>query len=147
MTCSPTPAAHADLSDLRFSPKNVSFGRAQGFPLRVGWLPKFCNTVKNKEISLSDDELIAQWGVGKNMVASIKHWANATDVIDITNNDAKLGFLGRYLFGENSVDPYMEDDATLWLLHWNISFRSHFFTAGYWFFNKFLYGRTLNGRL
>ena len=29
--------------------------------------------------------------------------------------------LGRRLFGRGGLDPYMEEPATSWLVHWNIS--------------------------
>ena len=50
-------------------------------------------------------------GVGKNMVASIKFWLKAFDLLDNT-------LFSSYIFDDNNgKDPYIEDIGTLWLLH------------------------------
>ena len=58
------------------------------FPLRYGWLKKAFDAVENsadpegaKSVFHADDA-IARFGVGKNMVASIRHWATVAGVID-----------------------------------------------------------------
>src|ERR1700685_4004049 len=96
------------------------------FPLRYGWLKKACDAVQasehqpeNRSIFLSD-EAIARFGVGKNMVASMRHWANCCGVIA---EDPKSGQLsptdvGNFLFGDEGVDPYLECAASLWHIHW-----------------------------
>ena len=57
--------------------------------------------------------------MGKNMVASIRFWLKA---FGITEND-KSTWLGDYLFDESKgKDKYLEDIATLWLLHFNLVF-------------------------
>ena len=53
------------------------------------------------------------------MVASIRFWLKA---FGITEND-KITLLGNYLFDESKgKDKYLEDIATLWLLHFNLVF-------------------------
>ena len=53
------------------------------------------------------------------MVASIRFWLRA---FGITDNDV-LTELGNYLFDENKgKDKYLEDIATLWLLHFSLVF-------------------------
>lgn len=62
-------------------------------------------------------------GVGKNMVRSIRFWAQAAGV----SASAKKGGghtltpFGRELLGDNGRDPFLEDIRTLWLIHWNLS--------------------------
>lgn len=64
-------------------------------------------------------EAVIGLGVGKNMVASIRFWLKA---FGITEND-ELTELGHYLFDDsNGKDKYLEDIATLWLLHFNLIF-------------------------
>lgn len=56
-------------------------------------------------------------GVGKNMVAAIRFWLKA---FGVCKND-EITELGRYLFQEvNGKDKYLEDLATLWLLHYKL---------------------------
>lgn len=148
-------SALAAKSQLVFNPRHVSFGRAQTFPLRLGWLPKLrvfltehaehaqdhaspkspkSKIAPNTPISrFSDDDMMAELGVGKNMITAIKHWARAADVI---NNDMTLTDFGERIFAADGFDPYLEDEATLWLLHWKIASRPCFFTAGYFLFNR-----------
>ena len=119
-----------------FSAKNTAFGRAQTFPLRLGWLPKMCRMLESEE-SMSVDDCITEWGVGKNMVTAMWHWAHAANVAE--ENTRSLSEFGRLVLGKSDkkdgYDPYMEDEATLWLLHWEIASRPRHFTVGYCLFN------------
>ena len=63
--------------------------------------------------------IVINLGVGKNMVASIRFWLRA---FGITEND-KPTDLADYLFNDkNGKDRFLEDIATLWLLHFNLVF-------------------------
>ena len=56
-------------------------------------------------------------GVGKNMVSSIRFWLKSFGLYD----GEHLSELADYLFDEVAGrDKYMEDLATLWLLHFTI---------------------------
>ena len=63
-------------------------------------------------------------GVGKNMVKSIRHWCLATQVAEPLQVTKKRGKelkpteLGHRLVADGGWDPYLEDPASLWLLHW-----------------------------
>ena len=84
-----------------------------------------------------DDDSIARFGVGKNMVASIRHWATALGIIqdpkDAIIRPTELGVL---LFGKNGLDPYLEHPSSLWLMHWQLCSRPEK-TTFYWVFNNF----------
>ncbi len=104
------------------------FSGHETFPLRYGWLKKAFDAVDasrdepgNKAVFLGDGA-IAHFGVGKNMVGSIRHWATSCGVIVEDANTGQLGVtrLGRFLFGSEGIDPYLEHPASLWLLHWNL---------------------------
>ena len=99
------------------------------FPLRYGWLKKAFDAVEEspdpasaKAVFLADDA-IARFGVGKNMVASIRHWATMTGVIDDGPilGGPKPTRLGIMLFGERGLDPFLEHPSTAWLIHWQLS--------------------------
>ena len=129
-----------------FDAKKVSFGRAQTFPLRLGWLPKVCDLAQ-RDGAFDADELIAEWGVGKNMVVAMRHWAEAANVVRFIGGKPQLTALGKFIFdGNDGIDPYLEDDATLWLLHWHINSRPEVFTAGFWFFNRFVWRSFSEGK-
>lgn len=102
---------------------SFSFSGHETFPLRFNWLKKAVDVVSEKAGIFNSDEAIAEFGVGKNMVRSIKYWALATEVLESHADTAKRRALrvsefGTYLLGDDGVDPYFEDTATLWLLHW-----------------------------
>lgn len=112
------------------------------FPLRYGWLKKAFDAVDAEENRddgnsvFAKEDAIAHFGVGKNMVASIRHWATATGIL--TGDDRHLvpTALGRLLFGSRDLDPYMEDPATAWLMHWHVAGHPEK-TTWFWAFNHF----------
>lgn len=92
------------------------FARHETFHPRFGWLKKgFDRASHNPEIFLADDAPV-QLGVGKNMVRSIRYWCNAFKLLD---KDQPTGF-GNALLKPTGWDPYLEDPASLWLLHWQL---------------------------
>ena len=124
------------------------FSGHETFPLRYGWLKKAYDAVKRNEdeqatrnIFLADDA-IARFGVGKNMVTAIRHWATACGII-ISNDRAgtlQTTELGDLIFGADGCDPFLEAPATLWLLHWILaSFRKGrpSKTTWFWTFNHY----------
>ncbi len=119
------------------------FSGHETFPLRYGWLKKAFDRVAETEGEDSnrtacwDDDAIARFGVGKNMVASMRHWARAARVIDETGtNSVQTTELGRMLFGAKGLDPYMEHPATLWLIHWQLTSRPEK-TTWFWAFSHY----------
>ena len=123
------------------------FSGHETFPLRYGWLKKAFDQVAKTEDNPDDkndcwgDDAIARFGVGKNMVTSIRHWATSCGIIqeskkahsDITTT------LGKKLFGNNGIkglDPYMEHPATLWLIHWQLAAQK-WKTTWFWAFSYY----------
>lgn len=114
------------------------------FPLRYGWLKKSFDAIvalgdsgDSKPVFLGDDA-IARFGVGKNMVASMRHWAVAADIIDESEGVARIRptALGQKLFGADGCDPFMEHPATLWLVHWKLAARPAK-TTWFWAFSHY----------
>ena len=119
------------------------FSGHETFPLRYGWLKKAFNRVADTEhqsdnkAACWDDDAIARFGVGKNMVASMRHWAKAARVIkEPALNSVRTTELGRLLFGPKGLDPYMEHPATLWLIHWQLTARADK-TTWFWAFSHY----------
>lgn len=60
-------------------------------------------------------------GVGKNMVRSIRFWAEVAGVIeDGEEGGMRPSRFGNEIFHREGWDPYLENQETLWLLHWKI---------------------------
>jgi Protein of unknown function (DUF4007) len=87
--------------------------------------------------SFADEGAIAEFGVGKNMVAAIRHWALACDVIDdpAGNADYPVTETGRDIFANDGFDPYAEHPTTAWYCHWCLAGRGTRATTWYWLFN------------
>lgn len=95
-----------------------AFSGHESFPCKSLWLKKGYDFVVSGN-DFNSPEAVIGLGVGKNMVASIRFWLRA---FGITEND-KITWLGDYLFDDVSgKDKYLEDIATLWLLHFNLVF-------------------------
>ena len=88
------------------------------------------------------------------MVSSIRHWCRASRLIEERTSQPKqltmhlgeqgAGYqrgqfaptdLGKAIFHKDGFDPYLDDPATLWLIHWQIATNTNQATAWYWAFN------------
>jgi hypothetical protein len=128
----------------------LQFAGHETFPLRYGWLKKAYDAVQEAENEAPgtgasvflEDTAIARFGVGRNMVLSIRHWAlathviKATDVVGERSSRITTGHIGDLLFGE-SRDPFLEHPGSLWLLHWTLASQPGRATAWHWAFNEF----------
>ena len=122
---------------------NPQFSGHETFPLRYGWLKKSYDRIVETECEQEnrtlcwDDDAIARFGVGKNMVKSMRHWAKAARVIEEpAPNSVRTSKLGRLLFGPKGLDPYMKHPATLWLIHWQLAARADK-TTWFWAFSHY----------
>ena len=120
-----------------FSGSRVSFGRHESFPLRYGWLTKGFKAVHKDSQALSADDATVRLGVGRNMVNAIRYWLRATRMIEDDKSGLIPTDLGKKIFGPEGYDEYLEDEATIWLLHWLLASNPDLATAWYWFFNRF----------
>jgi len=93
------------------------FSGHDSFQCRQLWLKKGYDYLK-KEKSFNDIDSVVQLGVGKNMVSSIRFWLKAFNIID--NRDKPTEFGKRLFDDEYGYDPFLEDDASIWLLHYQL---------------------------
>lgn len=102
-----------------------SFARHETFAPRFGWLHKgFDAVAQDPEVFLKENATVTL-GVGKNMVNAIRYWSMA---FKLTVEQPRSGTSRAYkavptweacwLLSEEGADPYLEDPASLWLLHW-----------------------------
>lgn len=120
---------------LHFTTEHCAFGRHQTFPLRFGWLTKGFRAVDRDRRVFDREEAIVTLGVGKNMVSAIKYWLQAARMIEVKSLNPTP--LGKKIFSEDGFDPYLEDEATIWLIHWLIASNPMQATSIYWFFSNF----------
>jgi len=117
------------------------FSGHETFTLRQMWLKKvFDQKTANNRIKKSvftDNESIARFGVGKNMVASMRHWALATNLISEGRPDEyELSSAALEIFSDDGLDPYSENPTTAWYVHWQLAGLGNRSTTWYWLFNK-----------
>lgn len=102
-----------------FNSKKASFGRHETFALRYSWLTKGFQAFDSNKAIFSSDESTIELGVGKNMVNAIKYWLRATTMIEDSAESLVATPIGKAIFSEgDGWDPYLEDEATIWLIHW-----------------------------
>ena len=109
------------------------------FPLRYGWLKKVydATTDGSHGAVMKSDSAIARFGVGKNMVASMRHWAVAGGMARDGENGLEPTQLANLILSDShGLDPFMENPATLWLIHWFLAGRPERTTC-FWAFNHF----------
>jgi hypothetical protein len=115
------------------------FSGHETFPFRYDWLRKFLTGPDRTPLgewqtqSALEREMIA-FGVGKNMVRSMRYWAQATKAVDIRDGRAELTSFGRILLEK---DPYLDFIGTIWAVHWRIATNAEDATTWYWLFNLY----------
>ena len=92
------------------------FSGHESFQCRQLWLKKGYDFVLNNK-NFNDEDAVVHLGVGKNMVSSIRFWMKAFNVLTL---DDKLTDFGKNLLDDNGYDPFLEDEASLWLLHYQL---------------------------
>ena len=119
------------------------------FPLRYGWMYKAVNSLiykGNSEKGRDEQvhEAIVTLGVGRNMVNAIRYWAEMSGVLEApleskTRGTLTVSTLGHFIFSMDSaagcVDPYLENIASVWLLHYRLNANNDHLTSYRYFFN------------
>ncbi len=104
------------------------FARHETFCPRYGWLKKgFDATLTDPEVFERPDA-IERLGVGINMVHSMKFWCVVFHILESQKSSGKHHLsgpmkpteLGIRLLSDEGWDPFLEDPASLWLLHWQL---------------------------
>ena len=131
-------------------PMRPVFSGHETFPMRYGWLKKVfdtCESLGNQgktsiKSFLGSDEAMVVLGVGKNMVAAMRYWASYSRLLDMTEEkELEINPFARELFSDKGKDPWLENYATLWYIHWNLVCgkrkNSDCLFTYYWFFNHY----------
>ena len=112
--------------------EKLSFSGHESFICKQFWLKKVFDFANGK-LSFNDEHAVVELGVGKNMVTSLRYWGKSFGIIDDNDQPTQIA---RYLFGVRGKDPYLEDLATMWLLHYFLVKTNRFSVANL-IFNQF----------
>ncbi|MEJ6776277.1 MAG: DUF4007 family protein [Crocinitomicaceae bacterium] len=109
---------------MKSTANNLRFSGHDTFHCKEQWILKGLQLVDNHDDAdiFKQNEAIPKLGVGKNMVRSIHHWLRAFGVLDTEN---KITALANQLFLIDRLDPYLENDGSLWLLQYYICKTNH----------------------
>ena len=98
-------------------PPKLSFSGHDSFQCRGLWLKKGFDFLEAGN-SFNSEEAVMKLGVGKNMVNAIRYWMR---VFGLTKDGDRLTDFARKLLNDkDGWDPYLEDKASLWLLHYEL---------------------------
>lgn len=125
----------------------MAFAKHETFHIREGWLFKGMAAIKDAEAQgqlptiFLDPDAPERLGIGVNMVRALRFWMQATGLAEErledrqrTQRHTSFG----HLVWEH--DRYLEDDGTLWLIHYHLVSSEDQATTWYWFFNHFVPG-------
>ena len=120
---------------MKLNRERTTFGRHETFPLRYGWLTQGLDALRQTPTIFSQPEpAMIMLGVGRNMVNAIQYWLQVAGVATFSEGQGQPTALGEALLGD-AGDRYLEDEATLWIVHWLIASNAEAATGFYWFFN------------
>lgn len=110
------------------------------FPLRLLWLKKAYDAVAMNDgvdrRTFQEQDAIGRFGVGKNMAIAMRHWALAAQVIVEEGEFLRPTPLGRLVFSDDGLDPYLERHSTLWLMHAQLVSTPDAATTFFYAFNR-----------
>ncbi|WHQ72900.1 DUF4007 family protein [Methylorubrum extorquens] len=104
----------------------LKFSGHESFTIRYGWLPKLYEALAEcPDVFSSDERAILAFGLGRNMVKSIRFWGDALGLTEQRGRGVALTTLaGSLLDPVRGRDPYLEDTGSLWRLHWLLTTRA-----------------------
>lgn len=117
------------MEDIRIK---YTFSGHESFQCRQLWLKKGFDFIKSGS-SFNSEDAVVQLGVGKNMVSSIRFWLKAFNITDKNDN---LTSFGNKLLSDDGWDPFLEDENSIWLLHYNLV-KNNFASTYNLIFNNF----------
>lgn len=117
----------------------MKFRGHETFYIRRNWIPKgIVNIIKDPSTFMgSHENPMDTLGIGANMVKSLRYWLQAVGISYEINTGKKVQNLTDFgkIISEN--DLYLEEEGTLWLLHYKLVSNKNFATTWYYFFNEF----------
>jgi hypothetical protein len=117
----------------------MPYAKHESFHIREGWLSKGMEAIQRDSRALRHKTAPMDLGLGRNMVRALRFWLVATGLTKQEWENQLVQALTP--FGEMvwRYDRYLEDEGTLWLIHYHLACSDNGATAWYWFFNHFAY--------
>ncbi|UTY39276.1 DUF4007 family protein [Allocoprobacillus halotolerans] len=115
----------------------TKFKGHETFYFREGWLSKaLFNMIDGNSTTMFSHikDGVSKLGVGANMVKSIKYWLTVTGLIRYRGRGYCLTQFGQLI---SNYDLYIENELTLWLLHFHLCTNRSEATTWYLFWNEF----------
>lgn len=101
------------------------------FALRDGWINKGLQIVCNEPDAFARKDSTDLFGIGSNMVKSLRYWMRALGLTNAAGNE--LTPMGELIA---EYDPYLEKPFTLWIMHSYIAKNIYEATTWFMFFNR-----------
>jgi hypothetical protein len=122
---------------------SLTFAKHETFHIREGWLFKGMAAIAESAQAETpynfflENDAPERLGMGRNMVRSLRYWMQATGLAAEQYEGRSVPRLTEFggLVWQN--DPYLENEGTLWLIHYYLSCNREEATSWYWFFNHF----------
>ncbi|MFI5986824.1 DUF4007 family protein [Streptomyces sp. NPDC051555] len=96
-----------------------AFGRHRGYPPRYGWLRKVHLALLDDPGCLRRPDATVVLGVGSSMVPAMGFWSQAFGLAKPCAGGLTPTTRGEWLLDdEQGADPFLEEVASLYLLHW-----------------------------
>lgn len=104
--------------------ESFRFSGHDTFHCKEQWILKGAQLIDSQafESVFKTDNAIPLLGVGKNMVRSIQHWLKAFGIL---NKEDALSEFANLLFLTEKLDPYLENEGSLWLLQYYLCKTNH----------------------
>lgn len=104
--------------------ESFRFSGHDTFHCKEQWILKGIQVIENQNSTsvFRENRAIPLLGVGKNMVRSIYHWLKAFGLLSNENN---ISDFANSLFLSDGLDPYLENEGSLWLLQYHLCKTNH----------------------
>ena len=117
---------------------SLNFSGHQTFPLRQLWPFKATQLLATIDKPFTKDihQSMMNMGLGKNMVQSMSHWMQSSDLIKANyTGEYSLSPLAKILLNNTKGDPYLERIETLWIIHQRLCTNKKKNSTFYWLYN------------
>src|SRR5579883_1247453 len=120
----------------RYRPPAPRYGGHEDQPVQRFWLPRAVAAVQANPRCFEGVGACLQWGMSAARLRSLLFWALAFKVIVPQGSPGCYVVTpwGQQLLGIAGLDPYLEDPASLWLLHWQLLQPPCYAQVWGWFF-------------
>jgi len=117
----------------------MPYAKHETFHIREGWLFKGMDAVRRDPRVFMERDASERLGLGRNMVRALRFWMTATGLAEEYQEDQRTVQQLTDPFGQLAWehDRYLEEEGTLWLIHYHLVRDQGGATAWHWFFNYF----------